>query len=622
VATYKELPLAELEAGLAAESFFVLLDTARPDRDNSLSYLFLEPREVLQAVGYSEVLPVLAQAEAAASEGFWVAGALAYEAGYALEERLMEGAPEPKGPLLRLGVFEHPYVFNHRNGRWNTPLSGAPVEQGDWKIESVRMETPMKDFRDKVRQVKEYIRRGETYQVNYTTRYLFEFGGSPPALYRALRDSQKVPYAALMREGDWWALSLSPELFFRLSADGYLEARPMKGTAARGLNVEQDRRNARFLRDDPKNRAENLMIVDLMRNDLGRICRIGSVKVPARFEVERYDTLFQMTSSVTGRLEPGVGFTRLMQAIFPSGSVTGAPKLRSMQIINELEKSARGIYTGAMGFLAPDGSACFNVAIRTVELERSSGELGIGGAVVADSSPRGEYEECLLKAGFLTGLSKKNGKARKFELVETMLYDGQGVPLLELHLDRLRDSARYFSRPFSRRAARCAVESAVADLDSASGRKSQRVRLLLDNQGKLHVTCSAFSPWKGKPGVSLYRVNIDPSDRFFYHKTTNRPLYSRALEEAGSRGLFDFIFTNHLGQVTEGTISNVYAEFDGVLYTPPVRAGLLPGVYRRWLKRSGNIKVHDRILYPLDLRDADRLWVSNAVHGLMEAELL
>jgi len=615
------LPLAELEPLLADELSYVLLDTALPDRENTSSYLFLHPRKILRASGYKEVHSVLGQAEKESRRGFWVAGALAYEAGYALEERLTASAPEPRRPVLWLGVFEQPYIFDHCTGRWNAPLTRRSKLTGAWEVERGRMETAQRAFFRNVERAQEFIRRGETYQVNYTMRYRFAFQGSPVAFYRALRDFQKVPYAAVVRDGDWWVLSLSPELFFRLATDGQLVTRPMKGTIARGLSLKQDRQKARALRLDVKNRAENLMIVDLMRNDLGRICCIGSVKVPLKFKVERYDTLFQMTSTVAGRLEAGVGFADLVKAIFPSGSVTGAPKLRTMEIISELEDSPRGVYTGALGYLAPDGSACFNVAIRTVELERGEGILGIGGAVVADSTPESEYRECLLKASFLTGL-KEGRKMPRFELVETMLHNGSGIPLLELHLDRMRDSAKYFNIPFNRRAVRHALVSAVAGLEGSSARRRHRLRLLLDRHGKLRIHCSALNPQKGKLRVDFFRRTTDSRDRFLYHKTTRRPIYARAYTEARSRGLFDYIFTNRFGQVTEGSISNVYAEFDGVLYTPPVRAGLLPGVYRKWLKRSGSRKVRDRILFPSDLRAADRLWVSNAVHGLLEVELV
>ncbi|MBN2289520.1 MAG: aminodeoxychorismate synthase component I [Candidatus Glassbacteria bacterium] len=618
---YHQLPIAELEPLLAAEETYVLLDTSRPDGDNTRSSLFLRPARVIRADGCSEVPAALEQAQLEARRGHWVAGTLSYEMGYALEERLSSCAPAGADRLLWLGVFDRPYVFDHRTGCWDSRLPEVTGRAGGWEVRGVRMETGRCDFLRNVQRAKEYIRLGETYQLNYTTRYRFDFHGCPVAFYRSLRESQGVPYSGLLREGGRWVLCLSPELFFRLDPQRNLITRPMKGTAARGLTPGQDSRNARALRTDAKNRAENLMIVDLLRNDLGQVCRTGSVAVPAMFEVERYDTLLQMTSTVAGRLKQGVGFAALIKAAFPSGSVTGAPKLRTMEILSGLEAGPRGIYTGSLGCLAPDGSACFNVAIRTVELEGGRGVLGVGGAVVADSSPAGEYDECGLKASFLTGL-KKRGRGPEFDLFETMLFDGSGIPLLELHLDRLRDSARYFSRPFSRRAARRLLE---AELDSLGGKgdcRLYRVRLRLDRRGELQVSWSPVSVLKGVQRVAIYGSSTDPGDRFLYHKTTNRRLYDKALEQARSRGLFDYIFTNLRGQVTEGSITNIYAESGGVLYTPPVRAGLLPGVYRRWLRRSGQWRVRERILYPEDLHDAERLWASNALHGLLEVRLV
>ncbi|MEA2063553.1 MAG: aminodeoxychorismate synthase component I [Gemmatimonadota bacterium] len=618
-----DLPLAGLEGLLQRNSFFVLLDTALPDHDNHLSYLFLDPVRILRTRSYDEVPRVLARAEKELSQGFWIAGALSYEAGYALEDPLAATAPQPPGCLLRLGVFEKPLLFDHRTGKWDSPLPPAcPGEKGSWELGQARLETSRQEFLHNVEQARKYIQRGETYQVNYTTRYRFGFQGSPVAYYRALRERQPVPYAGLFRDNSWWALCLSPELFFRLHPDGRILARPMKGTARRGLSSAQDRYLARSLAQDIKNRAENLMIVDLIRNDLGRVCSTGSVHVPSMFEVERYETLLQMTSTVAGRLNTGqVGFETLMRALFPSGSVTGAPKIRTMQIIAGLEPSVRGIYTGTLGFLAPDGPACFNVAIRTVEIESGTGTLGVGGGIVADSEPAGEYEECLLKARFLTGLDK--GKpAEEFELIETMLFDGRTFPLVELHLDRMRDSARYFNRPFNRRAARSALECAVECPGPAEAAKPHRVRLLLDRQGKFSARCSLLEPLERKPEVAFYGCTADPEDRFLYHKTTRRTLYSGAFNRASEKGLFDYIFTNRLGQVTEGCISNVYAEFNGVLFTPPLKCGVLPGIYRQWLRRSEAWKVRERILYPEDLRAAERLWVSNAVRGLVEVKLV
>ena len=601
----------------------MLLETALPDRENRLSYLFLEPREVLQTHDPRRVCELLERAGRAIGGGLWVAGALSYEAGYALEPALEDLArPSKFSPLVWLGLYERPYVFDHRLDRWSADLPKRAVkttEDYSWRVDHPSLERSREEFSRDILQIKELIRRGETYQVNYTTRRRFEFSGSPLGLYRALRARQRVPYAGLLRCGDWWVLSLSPELFFRLEPSGKLVTRPMKGTAARGRSAAEDARLKNKLRRDEKNRAENLMIVDLLRNDLGKLCRTGTVSVPRLFSVERYETLFQMTSTVEGRVPPArSGLTGLLTALFPSGSVTGAPKIRTMRLIAGLEGSPRGIYTGALGFAAPDGGAVFNVAIRTLEIDGNRGVLGVGGGIVADSQPAAEYEECRLKGLFLSGLS--NGPADKeFELVETLLRREGTFPLLEYHLDRMGGSARYFGIPFDRRRARRFI---LAEAGKFPGSGPQRVRLLLDRRGSLRAECAGFEPLAGKARIAFYGESTDQADRFYYHKTTFRPLYSKAFAEARARGLFDYIFTNRRGEVTEGTICNVYAQFGDILYTPPVRSGLLAGVYRKYLRNVGKPFVREKNLRREDLEKADSLWVSNALQGLLEAELV
>jgi para-aminobenzoate synthetase / 4-amino-4-deoxychorismate lyase len=358
------------------------------------------------------------------------------------------------------------------------------------------------------------------------------------------------------------------------------------------------------------------MIVDLLRNDLGRVCRIGSVQVPRLFEIERYRSLLQMTSTVEGTLMPGTGLADILSAIFPCGSVTGAPKISTMEIINALEDTPRGVYTGAVGFAAPDGGSCFNVAIRTLELRGGRGVMGSGCGIVADSRGSEEYAECRLKARFLTG-SIASDDRHDFKLIETMLAVGGRIELLEYHLDRLRDSSRYFGRPYDRRT----VRTAIAEL--LSGRAERlKVRLLLDCRGECAVECAPVDPPAGPLKIALWPRNIDPSGKYFRHKTTNRRLYDRARNDTIKKGLFDYVFVNLAGNVTEGAISNIYVENNGVIYTPPLRCGVLPGVYRRALKARNELAVRDKLLVIEDLRAADRIWVSNAVIGLVEAELV
>ncbi len=615
---YFPLPLQKLLPLLSGSDNWALLDSALPDRENSHSYLFLRPRSVLVAREYNEVAGLLAALERAGNEGLWVAGALSYEAAFGIE-RALDGAHVRKleTPLAWFGLYDRPYVFDHARGEWEggAPPGGAgAVNAGSWSIAGLELDADQGRFEADVERIKKLIVAGRTYQVNYTRRWNFAFSGDALGLYLALRRAQPVPYAAMLRCGRRRLLSLSPELFFRTDGRGRIVTRPMKGTAGRGRDIREDYRLAQALRTDPKNRAENLMIVDLLRNDLGRVCRTGSVRVPRLFAVERYRSLLQMTSTVEGELAGNAGVGEVISKIFPCGSITGAPKISTMEIIAELEDTARGVYTGAIGFASPAGESCFSVAIRTLELDGGRGVMGAGCGIVADSDGPGEYEECRLKARFLTGLGSE---PEEFRLLETMLATGGAVELLEYHLDRMGASARYFGRPFDRRAARRAVAGEV------NGRRARlKVRLLLDSHGRFTVESAEVKPLSGPVKVALWPEKLETGGVGYRHKTTDREFYNRTWTAAREKGLFDHLFINERGFLTEGAICNVYIERTGVLYTPPVGAGALPGVYRRHLKARGAPPVRVRNLSADDVRGAERLWVSNAVAGLLAAELV
>jgi len=432
----------------------------------------------------------------------------------------------------------------------------------------------------------------------------------------------------------------------------------MKGTAPRGRTTAEDRNQSEWLRNDPKNRAENVMIVDLLRNDLGRLCQYGTVRVENLFAVERYPTLWQMTSTVTGQLRPQVDFRQIFRALFPCGSVTGAPKVRAMQLLSQLEDRPRGIYTGAIGFFSPQESV-FSVAIRTLELEPDSGALGgqhgkmgVGSGIVIDSDPAAEFRECLLKAEFLT--RAHSSIPDRFSLVETLLWHN-GYPLLELHLDRLEDSAHYFAFPCSRSEVKAALFTHAARLidchperpkgvegpasctsgECAGGlglafetwepkhpqaaNSPYKVRLLLQKDGAIEINSEPIP----EPSITTLRVRIasqrtDPQDPMYFHKTTHRLLYAEALKAASLDGYDDVLFFNLHGEVTEGAIHNVFVQKAARLYTPPVQCGLLPGVRRRHILDT-NSKAEEKILHLDDLRQADQIYVSNAVRGLRPA---
>jgi para-aminobenzoate synthetase/4-amino-4-deoxychorismate lyase len=401
----------------------------------------------------------------------------------------------------------------------------------------------------------------------------------------------------------------------------------MKGTARRGRTTREDREVAGWLHNDPKNRSENVMIVDLVRNDLGRVARTGTVKVEELFAIERYPTLWQMTSTVSAELRPDASLYEIFRALFPCGSVTGAPKVRAMQLIAELEDAPRGVYTGAIGFFSRQ-QTIFNVAIRTLELGGARGIMGAGSGVVIDSDPAEEFRECLLKTEFLTGPAHRTttpigenapivSQPDKLFLIETMLWDG-GYPLIELHLDRLEDSAEYFDFPCDRTEVKAALEARGREFAVGVPHK---VRLLLRGDG-FEIADELLTPTvadrTGRVRIATERT--DPADRMLYHKTTQRQLYAFEHARAVELGYNDALFLNLRGEVTEGAISNVFVEKDGRWFTPPVECGLLAGVYRRHLLET-RPEIEERVLFLDDLRTADAIYLANAVRGLRRVEI-
>jgi len=390
----------------------VLLETSRPGGDERRSYIFLHPLRVLQCTHLSEVSECLHLLQQYLGQGYYAAGFLSYEAGYAFEKRLTSPAASAL-PLVRFGIFPAPWVYNHHDDCWEMgeaeihklALPAAPQRNAGQFHPTLNLSPSLAaaDYHRAIGAIKTHIARGDTYQVNFTFKVKFPFAGAPAALYQQLRARQRVGYGALLRWDEHTALSFSPELFFRVH-DRDITLKPMKGTAPRGLTPEEDDRERQSLLHSEKNRAENLMIVDLLRNDVGRIAMTGSVRVMRFFELEKYETVWQATSTITAKLRPQITVLDLMRSLFPCGSVTGAPKIRTMQIIRALEQEPRGVYCGSIGFFAPGlRQAIFNVAIRTVVLDhaRGAGEMGVGSGVVWDSDPAAEYRECLLKARFL-----------------------------------------------------------------------------------------------------------------------------------------------------------------------------------------------------------------------------
>lgn len=592
----------------AAAPFVLLDDSLSPDGG---ALLFEAPVAILRCDDPAGVASVLLELSDARRRGLYAAGFLAYELGYALEPKLAGLMPGDRGmPLVWMGLFERCRRIDAAAAQAYLAARGA----GDYRVDGLRASLDEAAYLDAFGRVKDYIAAGDVYQVNLTFRYDFGFTGDPLALYRDLRRRQPVAHGAVVAGEDFHLLSLSPELFLRVRGD-LIETRPMKGTAPRGRTPAEDAARRDWLADDPKSRAENLMIVDLLRNDLGRVAEIGSVEVTDLFTVETYRPIHQMTSGVRARLRPDITLADLVRGLFPCGSVTGAPKIRAMEIIRELEPHARGVYTGAIGMIAPDGDVAFNVAIRTLAIDSSGrGEMGIGSGLVHDSDGPAEYEECVLKARFLTEPDPP------FALIETLRWTrGAGYYLLDRHLDRLAASAAYFGYPCDRDAVSRRLGREAHGFDG----EVQRVRLTLDAAGEVAVTATAVDlPPDGTVfRYALAEARTDSGDRFLYHKTTWREAYDGALAEAKrATGCDEVLFVNERGELTEGSYTNLFIDRDGVLLTPPVACGLLDGTLRRALFADPARDVEEAVLTPEDLQTADAVYLGNSVRGLVRAE--
>ncbi|MBU1076523.1 MAG: aminodeoxychorismate synthase component I [Spirochaetes bacterium] len=582
---------------------FLHFETGKLDKDNYRSYYFHDPIKKLTLTKFSQVQSYFNEIEEL-SKKYYLAGTFSYELGYLFEEKFNYRSSH--FPLAQFLVFKNAKIIDHHK-RIN---HDQYTQSGDldYKIANLKMDTGKEKYLQNINRIKEYIIAGDIFQANYTVKYKFEFKGSPLGLYRDLKKKQKVSYNVFGRIGDTYILSLSPELFFYKQGE-MLTVKPMKGTFQRGRDAEEDEKNRKFLFHDEKNRSENIMIVDLLRNDMGKISRTGSVKPIKLFEIEKYDTLFQMTSTIQSRLQKETTFLTLIRSIFPSGSVTGAPKIRSMEIIRELEREERKIYTGAIGFIEPGGDAHFNVPIRTVLINNSKGEMGIGSGIIYDSDPEAEYEECILKTQFLI-----KDPIPPFQLIETLPFD-KTYKYLKLHLKRLETSAEYFDFKFNKEK----VKRELQKLRPSLNKGIYKIRILLDHAGNFTVQNSRLNKTTDSFHITVSKLRTESPDIFFFHKTTNRSLYDDELRRVRKKGFYEVIFLNEKEELTEGAITNIYIEKERILYTPPVSCGLLNGTIRQTLiKRK---KIREKVLSIQDLKEADSIYISNSIIGLQKATM-
>lgn len=577
---------------------FVLFEDMRPD--GAGIRLYEDPADHIEARAMEDVRPALERLREALATGAHAAGYMAYDACYSLDPKLRAAARHGDGPLLWFGLFE---------GYRRLEQAELEMKLGDPAgafAGAVRPRISCPDYLAAAQQVREHLIAGDFYQANLTFGCDVRLLGSPMSAYAGLRRRSKAGWAGLVRFPGGWLLSLSPEQFFTIRGR-VIEARPMKGTAPRRLAPAEDEAEADRLAVDPKQRAENMMIVDLLRNDIARLAEPGSVEVPELFAVETYPTVHQMVSRITARLREAVDPVTALETLFPCGSVTGAPKLAAIQALRLLEREPRGAYTGSMGWMEPGGDCSFNVLIRTLELAdgTSVARLGLGSGLVVDSRLEDEWAECLLKGEFVAP------DEIDFDLIETMLFDPEaGVIDLDRHLDRLKASAEDLQFRFDRHAAR-------NELQAATFRRKEpaMVRLLLSPRGTMAIEVRPVPEPQPEPVmVAVRQLPVDPADFRLKYKTTAR----RFLDEARTEGAaFETVFTDPEGRLTQGSFTSIFVERDGRLLTPPVERGLLPGLLRHRLIEEGRAEESD--LGVDDLRQG--FLIGNMVRGLMRARL-
>ncbi len=566
-------------------------------QDKGVGFLeFSQPRDVILTHDVTEVQDCLTRLREETEKGFYAAGFVAFEAAPAFDEAFVTHQPGSL-PLVCFGIFEKA-----------KPIS--PSTDGDaFSFESWIPSENYEAYEKKILAVKHHIAEGNTYQINYTFKLTSVFNGEPRAFFLGMQERVKARYAAYMELDETLICSFSPELFFTYR-DGILVSKPMKGTEKRGVNPADDQKKTAWLAASEKNRAENVMIVDMIRNDMGRIADPGSVRVENLYQIEKHPYVFQMISTVKSNVQTGID--RIFQVLFPCASITGAPKVRTLEITSELEEAPRGIYTGAIGCIDPRWGARFSVGIRTLVLDRSTGkaEFGVGSGVVWDSDPASEYSECLLKANFLSQPQPD------FKLIESLLWQpGSGYYLLDEHLERLAVSAYYFDFIYKEARVRDELTKAAEKM-SGEGKK---VRLLLSRIGEVEITT------QGLAGVAVSDVRIglagkpvDSTDRFLYHKTTLRRVYEIA--KASRPDCDDVILWNEKGEVTETCRANIVLEKNGELITPPVSCGLLGGTFRSHLLKSG--KIREGLISKSDLVKSKKLFTINSVRRWMDAVLI
>ncbi|WP_044639823.1 aminodeoxychorismate synthase component I [Risungbinella massiliensis] len=558
---------------------------------------FSNPQKIWEVHTLDQIIPVLHEVQAYVKKGYYAAGYLSYEAAPAFDSafQVRSGATIP---LLWFAIFDEP-------SRKKLLPTECSFHATDWEPD-IRKE----QYESAIKSIHSAIHQGDTYQVNYTMRLLANMEGDPFTFYQKLSQRQRANYTAYLDIGRYQILSISPELFFHLEGNK-ITTKPMKGTAQRGRYGIEDQMIKDQLRSSEKERAENVMIVDLIRNDLGRIAKTGSVSVPKIFEVETYPTVHQMTSTVTAELSEKTGFVEILRALFPCGSITGAPKVSTMKWIANLEVSPREIYCGTIGYLTPKGEAIFNIPIRTVLIDSHTNKAiyGVGGGVTWDSTSEGEYEEAFSKARFLVE------EQPVFSLLESIRLENANYSLLSAHMTRMSESAHYFGFPFDR----SRVEEALEEFRLQKQQGVYKVRVLSRPDGSVGVEGEKIFDENEPVLARLAKEPIDSSNRFLFHKTTNREIYDFHRKQL-SDDEYDVLLWNENGELTEFTIGNLVMEINGKKWTPKQNAGLLAGTFRQQLLERGEIE--ECHLTIDDLKKTEKIWHINSVRGWIEVQLI
>ena len=545
-----------------------------------------------------EVFPALEKVQSAIDNGLFAVGFITYEAASGFTPYLKTFTSQTL-PLVSFVFF----------AERNQIIAGAELPKTYRPTAKWNQTISYEDYKASVDKIRRYIELGETYQVNYTFRLQAEFKGDEKGFYAGLCHAQSSPFCAYLDFGRHVVVSASPELFFRIDGTN-LEARPMKGTFRRGRWLQEDERFKKQLLSSEKDRAENVMITDMMRNDIGILAQTGSVQVPNLFKIERYPTVWQMTSTVKASLRTGAKISDIMRALFPCASVTGAPKVRSMEIINEVEKDPRGIYTGCIGYVGPGGDACFSVAIRTAHIDRNLRHVnyGVGSGVTWNSSTDAEFQECKDKARILYEEDKN------FDLLETILLENGRIFLFERHLDRLESSAKYWGYKFDR----STCISTITDFVKMKSVQRSRLRLCLSKSGEISINETPFSSIKiNSLTAALATDPIDRMNRLLFHKTTNRSVYEHAKSQIPN--IDEVLLYNQDEELTEFCIGNLVVEINGDLYTPPVSCGLLPGVFRA--EEIDNGRLIERVLKKDQIDSVDKIYLINSVRRYVPIDL-